>query len=180
LAPLPSLEILSWIFLGISLVLLIVLLVGLFRFVRDVRSGRRARVDRPSRRSLVRAVPWVLALLFGWYTLYSPLPIYLPGWYPDLWPTTGTGVLMGTLTVGIAFRVASAFFPRGRDRATSLADPSPPSSLVRDETKQPHPRPLELGGETDRRGRDPERMTALRRWSFSNHTSHLVQGDTGF
>jgi CubicO group peptidase (beta-lactamase class C family) len=34
LAPLPSLEILSWIFLGISLVLLIVLLVGLFRFVR--------------------------------------------------------------------------------------------------------------------------------------------------
>jgi CubicO group peptidase (beta-lactamase class C family) len=125
LAPLPSLEILSWIFLGISLVLLIVLLVGLFRFVSEVRSGRRVRVDRPGRRSLMRALPWVLALLFGWYTLYSPLALYLPGWYPDLWPTTGSGVLMGTLITGIVFRVATAFFPRGTSRATSdLAEPS--------------------------------------------------------
>jgi hypothetical protein len=128
LAPLPSLEILSWVFLAISLVLLIVLLVGLFRFVTEVRSGRRARVDRPSRRSLVRALPWVLALLFGWYTLYSPLVLYLPAWYPDLWPTTGSGVLMGTLIAGIAFRVATAFFPRGRGGA--ISDPAETSPMV--------------------------------------------------
>lgn len=112
LAPLPSLELLSWVFLANSLVLLVVIALGLFRFVRDVRSGRRARVDRPSRRSLVRALPWVLALLFGWYTLYSPLTLFLPGWYPDLWPTTGSGVLMGTLIAGIALRLVMAFFPQ--------------------------------------------------------------------
>jgi hypothetical protein len=77
---------------------------------------------------MVRALPWVLSLLFGWYMLYSPLALYLPGWYPDLWPTTGSGVLMGTLITGIAFRVATAFFPRGRDGATS--DPAEPSPMV--------------------------------------------------
>ena len=128
LAPLSSLEIVSWLFLVISVVLLIVLLVGLFRFVTEVRSGRRARVDRPSRRNQVRTLPWVLALLFGWYTLYSPLPLYLPGWYPDLWPTTGSGVLMGILMTGIAFRVATAFFPRSTEGANS--DPAEPSPMV--------------------------------------------------
>jgi CubicO group peptidase (beta-lactamase class C family) len=140
MAPLPSLEILSWVFLGVSLVLLIALLVGLFRLVRDVRSSRRARVDRPSRRSLVRALPWVLALLFGWYTLYSPLTLYLPAWYPDLWPTTGSGVLMGILLTGIAFRVATAFFPRAARAATSdSAEPSPKteSRQTRDIATQP-------------------------------------------
>lgn len=115
LAPLPSLELLSWVFLAISLVLLVVTALGLFRFVRDVRSSRRARVGRPNRRSLLRVVPWVLALLFGWYTLYSPLELILPAWYPDLWPTTGSGVLMWMLEIGIAFRVVIAFFPRVQD-----------------------------------------------------------------
>jgi len=124
--PLPSLELLSWVFLTISLGLLVVLAPGLLRFVRDVRSGRRARLDWPSRRSLVRALPWVLALIFGWYTLYSPLTLYLPAWYPDLWPTTGGGVLMATLIAGIVFRVATAFFPRG----TETSDPAEPSPLV--------------------------------------------------
>jgi len=73
----------------------------------------------------MRALPWVLALLFGWYTLYSPLTLYLPTWYPDLWPTTGGGILMGTLIIGIAFRVATAFFPHGGGDVTlDLAGPS--------------------------------------------------------
>lgn len=113
-APLPALELLSWVFLSTSLVLLVVLVVGLFRFVTDVRSGKRGRMDRPSRQGLTRAVPWVLALLFGWYTLYSPLPLHLPAWFPDLWPTTGSSVLMGILISGIAFRAATAFFPAER------------------------------------------------------------------
>ena len=118
LEPLPGLELLSWVFLSVSVVLGVVLVVGLIRLVRDVRSGRRERVDLPSGRSLFRALPWVLALLFGWYTVYSPLTLYLPAWYPDLWPTTGSGVLIGTLTVGIAFRVASSFYPVGPEGAT--------------------------------------------------------------
>jgi hypothetical protein len=45
----------------------------------------------------------VVALLFGWYTIYSSLPLYLPGWYPDLWRTTGSDVLMVTLAAWVAF-----------------------------------------------------------------------------
>jgi CubicO group peptidase (beta-lactamase class C family) len=122
-APLPALELLSWVFLVISLMLLVVIVLGLFRFVTDVRFGRRARVDRPSRRSLVRVLPWVLSLLFGWYTLYSPLTLYLPAWYPDLWPTTGGGVLMGILITGIAFRIVTAFFPP-EDATLGPAEPT--------------------------------------------------------
>ena len=128
--PLPSLELLSWVFLAISLVLMVVLLVGLFRFVSDVRSGGRARIDRPSRRSLVRAVPWVLALLFGWYTLYSPLTLYLPAWYPDLWPTIGSGVLMGILVIGIVFRLVIAFFPRVQEDGAPVLAASSTESLL--------------------------------------------------
>jgi hypothetical protein len=131
--PLPSLELLSWVFLAISFVLLIVLVVGLIRFVRDLRSGRRGRVHPPSRRSLMRGLPWLLALLFGWYTLYSSWPLHLPAWFPDLWPTKGGGVLMGILTTGFAFRVATAFFPRRTGAAMSVPGaPTAESSLVRD------------------------------------------------
>lgn len=134
-APLPRLELISWVFLTISGVLSMVLLVGLVRLVADARSGRRVRVDRPSRRTLMRALPWALALLFGWYTVYSPLTLYLPAWYPDLWPTVGSVVLMGTLTAGIAFWVASSFFARGP--APTTPDPAGSSTglephLVRD------------------------------------------------
>ncbi len=111
-ATLPPLESLSWMFLAVSLVLWIVLTVGLVRFLKEVRSGRRARVTRPSRRAIVRASPWALSLLFGWYTLYSPLPLYLPAWSPDLWPTAGGAVLMVTLLAGLVFRVAAAYHPR--------------------------------------------------------------------
>jgi len=111
-APLPPLEPLSWVFLAVSLMLWVVLLTGLVRFIRDLRSGGRSRVTRHLRRGLGRALPWVLSLLFGWYTFYSPLTLYLPAWYPDLWPTTGGAALMLTLIAGLAFRVATAFFPR--------------------------------------------------------------------
>jgi hypothetical protein len=141
-APLPALEILSWVFLAISLFLLVVLVLGVFGFIRDMRSGRRARVDRPSRRSLVRILPWVLSLLFGWYTLYSPLTLYLPAWYPDLWPTTGAGVLMGILITGIAFRVVTAFFPRGTADAT--LGPAEPTTNI-EPSPDPLIRPLGVG-----------------------------------
>ncbi len=124
-APLPPLEPLSWVFLAVSLVLWIVLMVGLVRFLKDVRSGKRARVTRPSRRGLMRASPWALSLLFGWYTLYSPLTLYLPAWYPDLWPTTGSVVLMVTLVAGLAFRLGAAFFPR-----LSVVAPDPARSTA--------------------------------------------------
>ena len=119
-APLPPVESLSWVFLAVSLVLWVVLAVGLVRFLSDVRSGRRARVTRPSRRGMVRASPWALSLLFGWYTLYSPLTLYLPAWYPDLWPTTGAAVLMVTLIAGLVFRVATISYPR---LAVEASDP---------------------------------------------------------
>ena len=111
-APLPRLEFLSLVFLTISFVLVVVLLVGVVRLARDVRAAKRERVRRPNWRNLLRAVPWTLSLVFGWYTLYSPLTLYLPAWYPDLWPTNGSGVLMGTLMAGIVFGLAAAFFPR--------------------------------------------------------------------
>jgi CubicO group peptidase (beta-lactamase class C family) len=117
--PLPRLELLSWLYITISFALLVLLVVGLLRLAADVRSGRRARFQTPSLRGLARTLPWVLALLFGWYTLYSQLPLYLPAWYPDLWPTTGGVVLMGTLIAGIAFRVATASFPRMAEDATA-------------------------------------------------------------
>ena len=124
--PLAALEPLSLVFLAVSLVLWVVLLRVLVRFLKDVRSGRRAGVSRPSRRGMMRASPWALSLLFGWYTLYSPLPLYLPAWYPDLWPTTGSVVLMVTLIAGIVFRIASAYYPRisveGSDPAPAMAE----------------------------------------------------------
>jgi hypothetical protein len=114
-APLPPVEPLSWVFLAVSLALWIVLMVGLIRFLRDLRSGRRARVAWPSRGGSMRSLPWLLSLLFGWYTLYSSWNFYLPAWYPDLWQTTGSAVLMVTLIVGLVFRVATAFFPLAGD-----------------------------------------------------------------
>jgi CubicO group peptidase (beta-lactamase class C family) len=116
-APVSNLESLSIVFLVISAVLVGVLLVGVVGFVRDLRASERVRVDRPSWRTLARTLPWLLSLVFGWYTLYSPLTLYLPAWYPDLWPTIGSGVLMGTLMAGIAFRLATAFFPRREEGA---------------------------------------------------------------
>jgi CubicO group peptidase (beta-lactamase class C family) len=134
--PLPGLEILSLVFLAISSVLVVVLLVGIVRFVRDVRAARRAKVGWPSWKNLVRALPWVLSLMFGWYTLYSPLTLYLPAWYPDLWPTTGSGVLMGTLITGIVFRFATALFPRRGEDATE----DPARRDIELETQQPRDR----------------------------------------
>jgi hypothetical protein len=44
---------------------------------------------------------------------------------PDLWPTIGSRVLLGTLMAWIAFRLATAFFPH---RAAGAAeDPGQPS-----------------------------------------------------
>lgn len=126
--PLAALEPLSLVFLAVSLALWVVLLWGLGRFITDLRSGRRARVARPSWRGLVRTSKWALALLFGWYTLYSQLTLRLPGWYPDLWPTTGSLVLMGTLVAGLVFSLASVFLPRlpvvGPDPTESIAEGS--------------------------------------------------------
>jgi hypothetical protein len=48
-------------------------------------------------------LPWVGALLFGWYTVYSSLPLYLPDWYPDLWRSTGSDALMVVLAAWVAF-----------------------------------------------------------------------------
>lgn len=74
----------------------------------------------------MRVSPWALSLLFGWYTLYSSWTLYLPAWFPDLWPTTGGAVLMVTLIAGITYKVSAAYYPRlsadGSDPARSTAE----------------------------------------------------------
>ena len=131
--PVGGIEALSWMFLAISLVLAGVLVTGWLHFRRELRSGRRTRVDRPRARHLRRALPWAAALLFGWYTIYSPFPVYLPAGYPDLWPTIGAAVLMVVLVAGLAFRIVTAFVPRHDEPAepASVAEaiPVPPQPL---------------------------------------------------
>ena len=122
--PVGGIEALSWIFFAISLILAGVLVTGWLRFRRELRSGRRARVDRPTGGDLVRVLPWAVALLFGWYTVYSPFPVFLPAWYPDLWPTRGSAVLMVVLVAGLTFRIVTAFFPRHQPEPVSRADAS--------------------------------------------------------
>jgi CubicO group peptidase (beta-lactamase class C family) len=110
--PSPTIGLLSLMSIAIASVLTLILAVALFRFVREVRAGNRTRVGQPDRRGLLLVLPWVLGLLFGWYTVYSSLPLYLPAWYPDFWPTTGSLILTLTLTAWIAFSLIRTFFPR--------------------------------------------------------------------
>jgi len=111
-SPVPRIGPLSTLLIVIASLLTLILAFGLFRFSRDLRAGRRKWAGRPNWRSWWRALPWALAWLFGWYTVYSSFPLYLPPWYPDLWPTIGSRVLMLTLTAGFGFSLMRAFFPQ--------------------------------------------------------------------
>jgi CubicO group peptidase (beta-lactamase class C family) len=105
--PVPTIGPLSWLLLSAAALLNVLLAVAVLRLVRRVRTGRRP-ARRPPRTAMLAPLPWTIALLFGWYTIYSSLPLYLPAWYPDLWRTTGSDVLMVTLTAWVAFSVARA------------------------------------------------------------------------
>jgi amino acid transporter len=90
-------------------VLLLILVVVMSVFLRRQRAGQRG--VRPLAVSVATTVlPWVGALLFGWYTIYSPLPLYLPDWYPDLWRTTGSDALMIALAAWVAFSGGRAIY----------------------------------------------------------------------
>ena len=110
--PAPGIGPVSLLFLALAGALTLMLAVGVFRFVRELRAGRRERASRPTGREVLRVVPWLAALSFTWYTIYSSLPLYLPGWYPDFWPTIGSLVFVLILAGGIVFAVVRAFFPR--------------------------------------------------------------------
>jgi CubicO group peptidase (beta-lactamase class C family) len=100
--PAPPIGWQSQLLIAVAAVLGLILAIAVARFITKQRAGQRA--VRPLAVSVARTVlPWVVALLFGWYTIYSSLPLYLPGWYPDLWRTTGSDVLMVTLAAWVAF-----------------------------------------------------------------------------
>ena len=92
--------------------LALALLVSAGRFVRQVRAGRRVRAHRPAARALIWILPWLLWLLFIWYTVYSPLPLVLPHGFPDFWPSPAVLVLMIVLALWSAYRAVVAFYPR--------------------------------------------------------------------
>jgi CubicO group peptidase (beta-lactamase class C family) len=99
--PVPPIGPLSQLLIGVAAILSFLLVVATILFVRRFRAGRR--MVRPFAVTFtVTVLPWMLAWLFGWYTVYSSLPLYLPGWYPDLWRTTGSDALMVTLAAWAA------------------------------------------------------------------------------
>jgi CubicO group peptidase (beta-lactamase class C family) len=110
--PVPALGEMSQMYIAMSSVLALILAIGVFRFVRSVRAGKRTQVRRPTRRGVILSLPWVAALLFGWYTVYSSLPLHLPGWFPDVYPTRGSLILTMTLIAWLIFALIKAFFPR--------------------------------------------------------------------
>ncbi|HSJ85003.1 MAG TPA: hypothetical protein VLA91_14445 [Acidimicrobiia bacterium] len=66
-------------------------------------------------------MPWLAALSFTWSTIYSTLPLSLPGWYPDFWATTGSLVLVLTLGRGNRVRRHQGVFPRSETFAHERA-----------------------------------------------------------
>jgi CubicO group peptidase (beta-lactamase class C family) len=88
--------------LAVAAVLGLILAIAVVRFITKRRAGPRA-VSALALSVVTTVLPWVGALLFGWYTVYSSLPLYLPVWYPDLWRTTGSDALMVTLAAWVAF-----------------------------------------------------------------------------
>jgi hypothetical protein len=66
---------------------------------------------RPALRGLLLGLPWLLWLLFTWYTIYSPLTLYLPAGFPDLWPTLGSHALMVVLLAWVTYSPVAAFLP---------------------------------------------------------------------
>jgi CubicO group peptidase (beta-lactamase class C family) len=100
--PVPPLEWQSQLLIAVAAVLLLILVVAMTVFLRRQRAGHRP-VRRPAVSVATTVSPWVVALLFGWYTIYSSLPLHLPDWYPDLWRTTGSDALMVTLAAWVAF-----------------------------------------------------------------------------
>jgi hypothetical protein len=88
--------------LAVAAMLGLILAIAVVRFITERRTGHRA-VSGLALSVVTTVLPWVGALLFGWYTVYSSLPLYLPVWYPDLWRTTGSDALMVTLAAWVVF-----------------------------------------------------------------------------
>jgi hypothetical protein len=89
------------------LALPLLLLAG--RLAWQARRARRVRAARPAVRTLLTALPWLVWLLFIWYTIYSPLPLYLPQGFPDFWPSPAVLVLMAVLALWVVYRAVAAY-----------------------------------------------------------------------
>lgn len=87
------------------------LLIAAGRFARQARAGRRVRIARPAMSDLLAGVPCLAWLIFIWYTVYSPLPLYLPHGFPDFWRSPAVDVLMTVLVLWVIYRALVAFFP---------------------------------------------------------------------
>ncbi len=110
--PAPALDPTALLTLGLAAIVGLPLPVLMARSARDLAKGRLTRRQRPTLRSLLPALPWMFWLLFNWYTVYSPLPVYLPAGFPDFWPSPATAVLLAVLAAWTAYRVAVAFTVR--------------------------------------------------------------------
>jgi CubicO group peptidase (beta-lactamase class C family) len=92
----------SRLLVAVAAVLSLILAIAVIGSIRKQRAGHRA--PRPLAVSVAATMsPWVGALLFGWYTVYSSLPLYLPDWYPDLWRSAGSDTLMVVLAAWVSF-----------------------------------------------------------------------------
>ncbi len=96
----------------LTALLALALLISAAVFFWQVRTGRRLRAHTPTVSGLLGALPWLLWLLFIWYTIYSPLPLYLPYAFPDFWNSPAVPILMIVLALWVGYRVMAAFFPR--------------------------------------------------------------------
>lgn len=93
-------------------ILALVLLFTSVRCAWQIRTGRRVRAARLRRGALIFGLLWLAWLLFIWYTVYSPLPLFLPYGFPDLWPTLGSRALMAVLVGWVIYSVVAAYFVR--------------------------------------------------------------------
>lgn len=111
--PDPHFDLIAVASFALAGILALALLFTVSRCIWEMRTGRRVRVTRPRRRALFFGLLWLLWLLFIWYTVYSPLPLFLPYGFPDLWPTLASRALMSwlfwTQRTGSPFRDCQSF-----------------------------------------------------------------------
>ncbi|HSJ56515.1 MAG TPA: hypothetical protein VLC95_05015, partial [Anaerolineae bacterium] len=102
--PAPALGVMALLPLAVAALLGLALIVASVRLARQVRHGHA-----PTRR-LWGALPWLLWLLFLVYTVYAPLPLYLPGGWPDFWPTPGSHALLVVLAAWVVYTGVAALY----------------------------------------------------------------------
>lgn len=98
-------------------ILALALLFSAVRSGWQIHTGRRVRATQLRRSPLLFGLLWLAWLAFIWYTIYSPLPLFLPYNFPDLWPTLGSKLLMAVITGWVIYSVVASFYVRAPARA---------------------------------------------------------------